>query len=68
MSGKGIGTTSRNDLEAAIKATWKTRKNKDRAGISAADLNAFIQLVFDQGTKQDTIEFEAALLNLLGVD
>jgi len=68
MAKKSAGTTSRNDLEAAIKATWKTRKNKDRAGISVADLNAFIQLVFDQGTKQDTTEFEAALLNLLGVD
>ncbi len=68
MAKKSAGTTSRNDLEAAIKATWKTRKKKDRADISDADLTAFIQLVFDQGIKQDTTEFEAALQKLLGVD
>ena len=68
MAKKGAGTTSRNDLEAAIRATWKTREVKEKAGISDADLTAFIQLVFDQGPKQDTTEFEAALQKLLGVD
>ena len=65
MAKKRTGGTSRNDLAAAIKATWKTRKVKERAGISDADLTAFIQLVFDQGPKQDTTEFEAALQRAL---
>ncbi|MBT4059269.1 MAG: hypothetical protein HOE69_03060 [Euryarchaeota archaeon] len=68
MAKKSTGTTSRNDLEAAIKATWKTRKKEDKGSISDADLNAFIKLVFDQGQKPDTTEFEEALQKLLGVD
>ena len=68
MAKKSAGTTSRNDLETALKSTWKTRGVEERAGISDADMTAFIQLVFEQGPKQDTTEFEAALQKLLGVD
>jgi len=61
-------STSKEELANSIRSHWKTLKATEKNDLTSADIEEFIDLVFKNSLKSDTLDLKSDLEKLLGVD
>jgi hypothetical protein len=61
-------STSEEELANSIRSQWKTLKASDKNDLTNADIEKFIEIVFKNSLKSDTLDLKSDLERLLGVE
>lgn len=61
-------STSEEELANSIRSQWKTLKETEKNDLTKDDIEKFIDIIFKNSLKSDTLDLKSDLEKLLGVD